>query len=45
MLASIIIGFSTAPFWTFSKSFVESTGKYSNIEQSIFWILIGLLEL
>ncbi|MEM5396477.1 MFS transporter [Staphylococcus gallinarum] len=42
MLASIIIGFSTAPFWTFSKSFVESTGKYSNIEQSIFWILIGL---
>lgn len=42
MLASIIIGFSTAPFWTFSKSFVESTGKYSNIELSIFWILIGL---
>ncbi|RIP33965.1 MFS transporter [Staphylococcus gallinarum] len=41
--ASIIIGFSTAPFWTFSKSFVESTGKYSNLDLSIFWILIGLL--
>lgn len=43
IISSTIIGFSTAPFWTFSKSFVESTDNYSNIGLSIFWILIGFL--
>lgn len=43
IFASTVLGFSTAPFWTFSKSFIENTNNYSNIELSIFWILIGIL--
>ncbi|MHB7917170.1 MFS transporter [Staphylococcus borealis] len=42
IVASTILGFSTAPFWTFSKSFVESIGTYSNVSLSVFWILIGV---
>ena len=42
IVASTVLGFSTAPFWTFSKSFVESVGHYSNVSLSIFWILIGV---
>lgn len=40
--ASILLGISTAPFWTFSKSFVESLEIYNNTELSIFWTLIGI---
>lgn len=40
--ASILLGVSTATFWTFSKSFVQNTGNYSDIALSLFWILIGL---
>ncbi|SUM81904.1 MFS transporter [Staphylococcus saprophyticus] len=40
--ASTLLGISTAPFWTFSKSFVQLTGNYSDIALSIFWILIGI---
>ncbi|MCD8879431.1 MFS transporter [Staphylococcus kloosii] len=43
IIASTVLGFSTAPFWTFSKSFIEHTGHYSNTALSIFWILIGAL--
>ncbi|MGW7890099.1 MFS transporter [Staphylococcus xylosus] len=42
VMASTILGVSTAPFWTFSKSFVQLTGHYSDIALSIFWILIGI---
>ncbi|UXU51107.1 MFS transporter [Staphylococcus arlettae] len=42
ILASLLLGFATAPFWTFSKSFIEQTGHYTDLELSIFWILIGL---
>lgn len=42
ILASLILGISTATYWTFSKSYVESTGYYSVFSLSIFWILIGL---
>ncbi|WP_301419794.1 MFS transporter [Mammaliicoccus lentus] len=43
IIASILLGVSTAPYWTFSKSYVESTGYYSTFSLSIFWVLIGLL--
>lgn len=43
IISSTILGFSTDPFWTFSKSFIEGTGHYSNMALSIFWILIGVL--
>lgn len=36
VIASILLGISTAPFWTFSKSFVQLTGNYSDIALSIF---------
>ena len=42
IMASTILGFSTAPFWTFSKSYVQQTDHYSPIALSIFWILIGV---
>lgn len=42
IIASLLLGFATAPFWTFSKSFIEKTGNYTDLELSIFWILIGL---
>ncbi|WP_106497278.1 MFS transporter [Lentibacillus sp. Marseille-P4043] len=42
ILASLILGISTAPFWTFSRSFIEAAGDYSDWELSGFWIAIGL---
>ncbi|MDQ7111698.1 MFS transporter [Staphylococcus simulans] len=41
-LASTLLGIATAPFWTFSKSFVQATDLYTNFQLSIFWILIGV---
>lgn len=42
IFASTILGISTAPYWTFSKSYVQNTDHYSPIALSIFWILIGV---
>lgn len=42
IFASLILGIATAPFWTFSRSFVEMTGHYSDWQLSLFWIVIGL---
>ncbi|MBO1212468.1 MFS transporter [Staphylococcus nepalensis] len=42
VITSTLLGISTATFWTFSKSFVQNTGNYSDFALSIFWILIGL---
>ncbi|SFE24473.1 Predicted arabinose efflux permease, MFS family [Lentibacillus persicus] len=40
--ASLILGISTAAFWTFSRSFVEVAGDYSDWQLSGFWVVIGL---
>lgn len=42
IFASTILGISTAPYWTFSKSYVQNTDHYSPVALSIFWILIGV---
>src|SRR5699024_10662710 len=42
ILASLILGISTAPFWTFSRSFIEIAGDYNEWQLSGFWIVIGL---
>ncbi|TRM12023.1 MFS transporter [Lentibacillus cibarius] len=42
VFASLILGISTAAFWTFSRSFVEVAGAYSEWQLSSFWIVIGL---
>ncbi|WP_090241214.1 MFS transporter [Lentibacillus halodurans] len=42
VLASLILGISTAAFWTFSRSFIEVAGDYSEWQLSGFWIIIGL---
>ncbi len=36
ILASLILGISTAAFWTFSRSFIEVAGNYSNWQLSGF---------
>ncbi|MYL72496.1 MFS transporter [Halobacillus litoralis] len=41
-LASLTLGVSTAAFWTFSRSFIEITGDYSEWQLSGFWVIIGL---
>lgn len=41
-LASLNLGISTAPFWTFSRTFIELAGVYSDWQLSLFWIVIGL---
>ncbi|WP_174615797.1 MFS transporter [Virgibacillus ihumii] len=42
VLASLTLGISTAAFWTFSRSFIETAGDYSNWQLSGFWVIIGL---
>ncbi|WP_164669434.1 MFS transporter [Virgibacillus doumboii] len=41
-LASLTLGISTAAFWTFSRSFIEVAGNYSDWQLSGFWVIIGL---
>ncbi|WP_431803655.1 MFS transporter [Halobacillus andaensis] len=42
IIASLTLGVSTAAFWTFSRSFIEVTGDYSDWQLSGFWVIIGL---
>ncbi|UOQ94720.1 MFS transporter [Halobacillus shinanisalinarum] len=42
ILASLTLGISTAAFWTFSRSFIEVAGNYSDWQLSGFWVIIGL---
>lgn len=42
ILASLTLGISTAAFWTFSRTFIEVAGDYSDWQLSGFWIIIGL---
>ncbi|MFD1360919.1 MFS transporter [Lentibacillus salinarum] len=42
ILASLILGISTAAFWTFSRSFIEVASHYSDWQLSGFWVIIGL---
>ncbi|MDQ0300293.1 putative MFS family arabinose efflux permease [Salibacterium salarium] len=41
VICSIVLGISTAAFWTFSVDFISSTNVYNSGELSIFWIIIG----
>ncbi|QAS52961.1 MFS transporter [Halobacillus litoralis] len=41
-LASLLLGASTAAFWTFSRSFIEVAGDYSDLQLSGFWVTIGM---
>lgn len=40
--ASLLIGISSAAFWTFSRSFIEVAGNYNDWQLSSFWIAIGV---
>lgn len=40
--ASFLLGIATAAFWTFSRSFIEVAGSYSDWQLSAFWITIGV---
>ncbi|MGP4039637.1 MFS transporter [Gracilibacillus sp. D59] len=42
IFASLILGISTAAFWTFSRSFIEEAGDYSDWQLSGFWVIIGI---
>nr|WP_239534025.1 MFS transporter [Thalassobacillus pellis] len=42
ILASLTLGISTSAFWTFSRSFIEVTGDYSEWQLSGFWVILGL---
>ncbi|NBJ69942.1 MULTISPECIES: MFS transporter [Clostridia] len=42
-VASVLLGTCSAVFWTFSRSFFESAGKYEDWQLSIFWVVIGVL--
>lgn len=42
IFASLTLGVSTAAFWTFSRSFIEAAGDYSDWQLSGFWVIIGL---
>src|SRR5699024_10058715 len=42
IVASLTLGISTAAFWTFSRSFIEVAGDYSDWQLSGFWVIIGL---
>lgn len=42
ILASLTVGFSSAAYWTFSRTFIEMAGDYSEWQLSGFWIIIGL---
>ncbi|MGP4070800.1 MFS transporter [Halobacillus sp. B29] len=39
---AILMGISSACFWTFSRSFIESSGDFSTLVLSLFWVTIGL---
>ncbi|WP_018922876.1 MFS transporter [Salsuginibacillus kocurii] len=42
IFASLTLGISTAAFWTFSRSFIEVAGNYSDWQLSGFWVVIGV---
>ncbi|GEL07781.1 MFS transporter [Salisediminibacterium halotolerans] len=42
VVSSFVMGISSAAFWTFSRSFIEAAGTYTNVQSSGFWIMIGL---
>ncbi|QHS23990.1 MFS transporter [Virgibacillus sp. MSP4-1] len=42
ILASLILGISTAAFWSFSRTFIQVAGDYSEWQLAVFWIVIGL---
>ncbi|WP_040977755.1 MFS transporter [Oceanobacillus jeddahense] len=42
MIASLVLGFSTAAFWTFSRTFIGTAGDYNEWQLSGFWVIIGL---
>ncbi|WP_084162958.1 MFS transporter [Halobacillus kuroshimensis] len=41
--ASLMLGFASAAFWTFSRSFLEAAGGYDDWFLSGFWIFIGIM--
>ncbi|MDQ0158895.1 MFS transporter [Alkalibacillus salilacus] len=42
IIASLILGVSTAAFWTFSRTFIEIAGNYPDWQLSLFWVMIGI---
>ncbi|WP_245570134.1 MFS transporter [Halalkalibacillus halophilus] len=42
ILASLMVGISSAGFWTFSRSYIEIAGVYSDWILSGFWVVIGV---
>ncbi|WP_281658482.1 MFS transporter [Halobacillus sp. Cin3] len=42
IIGAILMGISSACFWTFSRSFIESSGEFNSLVLSLFWVTIGL---
>ncbi|UOQ86852.1 MFS transporter [Gracilibacillus salinarum] len=40
--ASVTLGFSTATYWTFSRSYIEVAGDFNEWLLAGFWVMIGL---
>lgn len=40
--ASMIVGFSSSVFWTFSRSYLTDVHGFSNQESVLFWVLMGI---
>ncbi|SFM43035.1 MFS transporter [Salibacterium qingdaonense] len=42
IICSIVLGISTAAFWTFAVDFISSTNNYGSTGVSLFWVMIGV---
>ncbi|GEL68106.1 MFS transporter [Marinilactibacillus psychrotolerans] len=42
IIDSMIVGFSSSVFWTFSRSYLTAEHGFSNQESVLFWILMGI---
>jgi len=45
IISSIMLGISTAVFWTFAIDFIDSTNAYSNWRLPLFWVILGFFGL
>lgn len=42
LISSLIIGFGSSIFWTFSRTYLAVEYKMSSAESSLFWVIMGV---
>lgn len=42
IISAIIVGISSAIYWTFAKSFISSINTYTDTQLNLFWIVVGI---